>query len=402
MSKYKNIREQFFFGSLILVVITLSLSKYSLNSQSIIACAFCWLFYSPFREKYNNLKKNFLPFLLFSSLVWISLIGFLYTENLKEGIRNFEMQLPFLVFPLIFFSVEITEKTKLTLLKYFSYGVVVSACFALLKAGYFKLNNFGDYFYYDKLGQLLDIHTTYFAMYVLIALLYFANFISRKTIKKRVIYGLCIVLLLWFLYLLSVRVSIVALIVSGLILIYGNRKSITPKTIFLLFGGVLLIVLFYFTPNFQKRFNAKTPEGIAISDVDTRTVHWKSAIEVIGNNNLFFGAGTGDGHSKLYDQYLKNGFETGYIYQYNAHNQFLETALFYGLLGLLLLLAMLFFVLKKCYAEKNFLGIAIIAVQMVVMITESTLESQSGIVPFAFTAAILSVVSISGKAKRIS
>ncbi len=399
MSKFKNIREQFFFGSLILVVISLSLPKYSLNSQSIIACVICWLFYNPFREKYNNLKRNFLPFLLLSSLFWISLIGFLYTENLKEGIRNFEMQLPFLVFPLIFFSVEITEKTKLILLKYFSYGVVVSAVFALLKAGYFKLNNFGDYFYYDKLGQLLDIHTTYFAMYVLIALLYFANFISRNTFKKRLLYGLCIVFLLLFLYLLSVRVSILALIVSGLILIYGNRKAITPKTIFLLIGGVLLIVLFYFTPNFQKRFNAKTPEGIAISDVDTRTVHWQSALEVIEKNNLFFGAGTGDGHAILYDQYLENGFETGYIYQYNAHNQFLETTLYYGLFGLVFLITIIFIVVKKCYLFKNYLGVAIIITQIVFMITESTLESQSGIVLFAFFTAMLASHSLSNKVR---
>lgn len=391
MSNLKNIREQFFFGSLILVVITLSLPKYSLNSQSIIVCFICWFFYNSFREKIQLLKQNFLPFLLVSSLFWIALIGLLYTENTVDGLKNFQKQLPFLAFPLIFFSVEIAEKTKRLLLKYFSYGVIVSAVFALLKASYFILNNFGDYFYYDKLGQLLDIHTTYFAMYVLFAVLYFANNMFQKGLKLKLVYGLAIIFLLWFLYLLSVRVSIVALLMSGLILIFGNRKSIKPKTIFLLLGGVLLLVLFYFTPNFQKRFNAKTPEGIAISDFDTRTVHWQSALEVIGQNNLFFGAGTGDGHSKLYNQYLKNGFETGYIYQYNAHNQFLETTLYYGLLGLLLLLAIIFYVIKKCFTQKNFIGIAIITVQIVVMITESTLESQSGIVPFAFTIAILSM-----------
>ena len=391
MSKSNNIREQFLFGSLILVVITLSLSKYSLNTQSIIAASICWIFYSPPSEKIALLKRNILPFLLFSSLFWISLVGLLYTENMKDGLRSFEMQLPFLIFPLIFFSIEITQKTTKTLLKYFSYGVVVSASFALLKAGYFKINNFGDYFYYDKLGMLLDIHTTYFAMYVVIALLYFANCISQKRRLQNLKYGLLIFFLLSFLYLLSVRISIVALLVGGIIMIYGNRKVLKPKTIVLLLGGVVLILGIYFTPNFQKRFNAKTPEGVAISDVDTRTVHWQSALEVIGQNNLLFGAGTGDGHSQLYDQYLKNGFETGYIHQYNAHNQFLEITLFYGLLGLGLLLAILFFVLKKNYLKKNYLALAIIAVQAVVMITESTLESQSGIVPFAFSIAILSI-----------
>ncbi|MDN3723103.1 O-antigen ligase family protein [Aequorivita sp. SDUM287046] len=289
----------------------------------------------------------------------------------------------------------------MTLLKYFSYGIVVSAIFALLKAGYFKMNNFGDYFYYDKLGQLLEIHTTYFAMYVIIALLYFVSFISRNTFKKRLIYGLCIVLLLFFLYLLSVRISILSLMVSGLILIYGNRKAINPKTVFLLVVGALLTMLFYFTPNFQKRFNAKTPEGIAISDVDARTRHWISALEVIGQHNLFFGAGTGDGHALLYDQYLENGFETGYIYQYNAHNQFLETTLYYGLLGLVFLITIILSILKKCYCLKNYLGGAIILTQVVFMITESTLESHSGIVLFAFFTAMLASRTISGNEKLI-
>ncbi len=389
MSKLKHIRERFFFGSLLFVVISLSMPKYSLNSQSIIACVICWLFYGSFKEKYRSLKKNLGLFLLLSSLFWISAIGFIYTENLKEGFRNFEMQLPFLIFPMIFFSVEIHQKSKLIFLKYFSYSVIVSAVFALLKAGYFKLNNFGYYFYYEKLGQLLEIHTTYFAMYVLLALLYFIHFISQQPLKKKLVYGFCIVFLLWFLYLLSVRVSIMALIVSGLILIYGYRRSFSSKTLFVLIGGVLLLLLFYFTPNFQKRFNAKTPEGIAISDVDTRTVHWKSAVQEIEKNNLFFGAGTGDGHATLYDQYLKNGFETGYIYQYNAHNQFLETTLYYGLFGLACLLLILFLVLKKCLLARDYLCTAIIITQTVFMITESTLESQSGIVLFAFFTAML-------------
>lgn len=401
MSKFKNIREQLFFGSLILVLISVSLPKNSLNSQSIIVCVICWLFYNSFREKLEVLKTNFFPFILVSSLFWIALIGLFYTEDMIDGVKNFQKQLPFLVFPLIFFSVEITNKAKLILLKYFSYGVVISSVFAILKASYFKINNFGNYFYYDKLGELLDIHTTYFAIYVLIALLYFANSIAVNISKRRIISVVLIIFLLWFLYLLSVRVSIVALLVSGLILIYGKRKSIKSKTAYALLGGLLLITLFYFTPNFQKRFNATTPEGVAISDVDTRSLHWKSALEVIGQNNILFGAGTGDGHSKLYDQYLKNGFETGYIYQYNAHNQFLETMLYYGLLGVFLLLSIIFFVIKRCYAERNFLGISIIAVQVIVMLTESTLERQHGIVLFAFSVAILSIPWLSEKRNTV-
>lgn len=399
MSSFKNIKEQLFFGSLVLVLITLSLPKYSLNSQSIIVCALCWFFYNSFQQKYKYLKKNFIYFLLFSSLFWIALFGMLYSQNIAEGIKNLQKQLPFLIFPLIFFSIDITPQIKQVLIKYFSYGVIVSAMFAITKAGYFKINNFGDYFYYDKFGLLLDIHTTYYAMYVIIAIAYFTEIVLKSSWSRKRIETTLILFLLIVLYILSVRMAVIALAVSTIILFLSKRALLKPKNIVFLFFSILIILFSYFSPNFQKRFNAETPEGIAISDIDTRTNQWQSVLQVIENNNLVIGAGTGDGHETLYDQYLKNGFETGYIYQYNAHNQFLETTLYYGLLGLFLLVTIMFIAIKECYLNRNYLGISIITIQIIFMITESTLESQSGIVLFAFFTTMLASRYLSDKAR---
>ena len=61
----------------------------------------------------------------------------------------------------------------------------------------------------------------------------------------------------------------------------------------------------------------------------SRVVHWKAVLKRIGNENLMFGSGTGDGHTGLYEEYLNLNFETGFLNKYNAHNQYLETTLFF-------------------------------------------------------------------------
>lgn len=392
MSKLKNIREQFLYGSLVLVLITLPLPSYSINSQSIIFCVLCWLFFNSFPEKVRNIKSNLFSFFLLSSLFWLSLLGLLYTQDFTVGFKNVQKMLPFLVFPLVFSSISITKETKLKLLEYFSYGVIIASLFALTKAFYFKFSNLGDFFYYEQFALLLDRHTTYFALFTVIAIGYFLNYFLQRTWQQSIKQILAIFFLLGILYLLSVRISIVGLVFCGFIVLIGNSRGMNNLQKTAMSIAFLVVILGYFTPNFQNRFNSKTPEGITISDLDTRTIHWKSVLEIIAENNLIFGAGTGDGHLRLYEKYLKNGFETGYLYHYNAHNQFLETTLYQGFIGLGLLMTLFFVLLWKSYLDKNYLEMAIISVFAVFMLTESILVRQSGIVIFAF---VISMIAFS-------
>jgi O-antigen ligase len=380
----KNIKEKLLFSSLVLVLITLPLPSYSINSQSIIFCILCWMFYNPFSIKIKNIRSNLKIFLLLSSFFWLSIIGLLYTHDFTEGFKNIQKTLPFLVFPLVFSSISVSNEWRFKLLEYYSYGVVIAALFGIIKAFYFKSMNLGNFFYYQQLALLLNKHTTYFALFTVIAIGFFLNYIFQKGWRKSSLYILAILFLVETLYLLSVRVSIIGLILLGVILVIATNKS--RNKLGNLGVGVVFIVIFlgYFTTNFQKRFNAKTPEGVSISDLDSRTLHWKSVLEIVAENNLIFGAGTGDGHDRLFDKYLENGYEAGFIHHYNAHNQFLETTLYYGLIGLGLLFFLFFILIKKTYTEKNYLQMAIVIVLGVFMLTESILVRHSGIVVFSF------------------
>src|SRR5690606_6718091 len=215
----------------------------------------------------------------------------------------------FLIFPLIFSTIRIQKQTIGFLLKYFSFSVILASGFVLAKATYLKINHLGDYFHFIKLEMLQDKHNTYFALFCVVAIAYFLFNLRKKTLW----YAGCILYLLGYMYLLSVRISIVALIVVVFIYLISQRKKIPSKYFYLLFIGCALIpVAFYLSPSFQEKFNPHTPEGEPISDVGSRKIHWEAALDQIGKNNILFGGGTGDGHDGLYENYKKFGFETGF------------------------------------------------------------------------------------------
>lgn len=379
MIAIKKIKAPLFFWTLTLVVLTIPFPKNDINSKAIIVCIIAWLFYNSFSEKWRNLKKRIPLFIILSSLFWIALIGLAYTQNMSEGLKNLQKSLPFLVFPLILLSIDINKKTTRFLLKYFSYSVVIASVFALSKGLFLKANNLGSYFHFSRLEFIFDKHNTYFALFSLIAIAYFLFNLSRKNWH----YLVCILYLFALLYLLSVRISIVGLVVIISVFLISKRKSIPTKYYYVLLLSTLLPLLFYFTPSFQDKFNPHTPEGEAISDIGSRNIHWQAVINTIGQDNLLLGAGTGDGHNTLFDTYRVFNFETGYVYKYNAHNQYLEIMLFYGLIGLFLMALLFLNLIKINIKERDFIALAIIFLFLTFMITESILLRHDGIVVFA-------------------
>lgn len=384
---YQKLKEPLFFLSLVVVLITLVFPKHDINSKAIIFSAFCWILYNPFSEKWELFKKNLFPFFLVSSVFWLSLIGLSYTENTHFGEKSLMRNLPFLIFPLIFSTIKFNTQILQFLFKYFSISVVLSATFVLVKAAYLRLNNLGDYLHFLKLESLQDKHNTYFALFIVMAITYFLFHLKKKTWWHL---G-CIVFLLGYIYLLSVRISVVALF-WVLIIYFISQRNLIPKKIFYIgiLGCLAIPAVFYLSPSFQEKFNPISPEGQEISDVGSRKIHWQATLDQIGQHNLLIGQGTGDGHIGLYETYQKFGFETGYFEQYNAHNQYLEIILYFGILGLIAILALLAYSFGFNWKSKKFFEITLIGVFAIFMITESILQRHDGIVLFAFLMALIS------------
>ena len=97
-----------------------------------------------------------------------------------------------------------------------------------------------------------------------------------------------------------------------------------------------------------------------------------------------FGVGTGNVDDFLKKRLLQLGQKNMLEEEYNPHNQFLQSTLEIGIIGLLVLVLLLFFVLKFAFIDSNWL-LGILCLNLIFnALFESMLQRQSGIVFFTF------------------
>lgn len=383
--KNEIIRDGIFYWLLAFCLISLPFPDYSFNSQAIIALSVYWLFYNSFTEKKELLLQNKLPLLLFSSLFWVPILGAIYTTNLEAAVEELQLKLPFLVFPVILLTVRLKD-CRPFILNNFVLGLLAASFLALAKVGYFRINNLGNYFYYSKFSEFLDKHTTYFSLFIVICLLWLLwQFMHRKANKFLLIIGALV--LLYIFYLLSVRISIIALTVGALIIILSAIAAVWKRVLLIITIPVLLGSV-YFTPYFQKRFEPSTTETTQISDMEFRELHWKSVLETIAQNNLLIGYGTRSHRDYLYNKYKEYGLTSAYKEGYNAHNQYLEVFLEFGLLGLVIFLGLILYLMWVFKKNRDYFALSILFVFLVYMLTESIFQRHSGVVIFSFLIAL--------------
>jgi len=123
----------------------------------------------------------------------------------------------------------------------------------------------------------------------------------------------------------------------------------------------------------------------------SRILVWSSSLEVI-NNNLFFGTGPFSSQDVLNATYQKFGYLNPYKNNYNAHNQFLQTTLAFGLTGLALFLYMLLRPLYFKLSNKK-IYLAFLVIFVFNALFETLFGRYEGIVIFAFFYSYLVIYS---------
>ena len=323
-------KDKIFYALLGVSAATIPMPGIALSSILVILLVFWWLFFTnSIQEKINELKKSSKEVILLNIPFALTLLGLIYTDDLSGALSKTQLLLPFLVFPLIFFSFRLSKSTIRFVFYCFSLGTLLSALIGVLRASYFRWNNLGDYFYYHNFSVLVDKHTTYFSLFVVLSFL----FIFREVLKSRIKYFYGSLILIFFilvLYITSVRISIIALMLGMIFIVFKEVQS-KFKWLILLFPFILLS--FYFSPNFQKRFDLSDTEKGELHDFQFRKEHWQSVMETIHNNSILFGNGSGSSRDFLYETYRKYHLTSAYELEYNAHNQFLEFILDFGLIG---------------------------------------------------------------------
>ena len=188
------------------------------------------------------------------------------------------------------------------------------------------------------------------------------------------------------LYFLSVRISIIAIGLVIIVTSLSSLRGILKYAIILLIPLVLLAI--FNSPNFKKRFEPSQTEVGSIEDIDFRKLHWQSVLETISEKPIF-GVGTEGNRETLFSKYKEKKLTAAYEENYNAHNQFLEVALDFGVIGLIIFLGFIGYLFYLALVHKDFMLIQFLLIFIIYFLTESLLVRHSGIIMFSLLISLL-------------
>lgn len=336
----------------------------------------------------NFSKKKFILFLpLILYFVWTT-ISLTYSKNQEIGLNKVLYFSPLLIFPFIFSTFEIKKQFGNLLIHF-----LILSCFASIVYTEFTIVSrilhqneslfliFRKDFSYIELSKILNIHPPYYSLIVSFCIIYIIN-CYRNLYFGRIISVTLTLIMFVFVVHLSSRMAILSLIFVGLVSLYNVHltKFRLSKRIFILFIiGFCISLTFYNIRATKNRFleviGMQYASGLYIKSGPSKIKQWQSGIEA--NNNFLFGNGIGDSKNSIIESNIKNNLIPFAERKYNAHNQFIETYVGLGFIGLCLLLYMIYFAYTS--SNNKTLMFSFITYILLAFQTESYFERQRGL-----------------------
>lgn len=395
--------------SLGLVFISLGL-KESFNSMAnmlFVISSLIWGDYKFLRKL--MVKKN--PIWLFTSLFLIYLVGSIYSADSDEALRRLAIKFMLFLWPwCMVLAWPVVQKTIVIRLLVLAPSFIALATLIRATARYFGQGDFTgnwEVFRYYRLSAYA-MHPNYFMLFLggaLILLWWYRR-------QQKSIFNPSIDTLMWWgllLYcgvFLQARTGFIILIaLLTLATLFFEKKFVLKDYARRLYypvvaGSLLLLLPSHFTQRYQ--INTST-EFVEEENRDTsfsgRLVIWKHCWHCIMEKPLV-GHGTGDGVQRVHKRYEEAAFEAGIRDKYNCHNQYWETWVAVGIVGLLILIGFPLFVLKK-YTDSN---IALVVFSLFFysgMFFESILERHKGVMILVIFATILILLTPNKKAHEL-
>jgi len=226
------------------------------------------------------------------------------------------------------------------------------------------------------------------------------SFLRERGVQKRIIYLLCIFILLAGLVQLASKSVLISAIFIAIafpfLLLKGIRRVnlISGLAVMAIFITFLIINI----NSFRDRYVAQFKEDLvqtAINNeiIEPRIVRWRLALQLIEQSPLY-GHGSGSEKRLLNDAYFKHKLYISYLHELNAHNQYLSIALKTGAWGLFIFLITLFITFLAAFYNRDILFASFWAIICIVSFSENILDVNKGIFFYAF---FLTLFMYSGK-----
>jgi len=356
-----------------------------------------WVVEGEWKNKWNCLKESHtLVITICLALFWlINIMGLFYSNDLVKGLMRTSDKLPFLVYPLVFFTLDkdyFTKEKFHTLFKGFLCATVIMllANWGHAFTQYFVTGE-AKYFYYVNFSKYSG-HPSYCALITCIAFIiafYFFNTSKSQTTNRISRTFLCFLLFFFAIsiYFLQSRTGILAFII---ILIFSLFYYVNThkKSYWYGVGGTLFVLLLavaiakLFPGRIGSYADKMNTEQLQAENVlELRSEIWNTTYRLAMENKIL-GIGTGyHNENYLTDSELEI-FDKNHLF-INAHNQFLQTFLDHGILGLFFLVFLLAYSFYFAIKTKNYLLLMLMIGILINIFFESMLERGRGIFTFS-------------------
>jgi O-antigen ligase len=368
-----------------------------------------WLVSGDFIRNFPRLKseRERRNMLAFSGLYLLYVAGLLWTTDFDYAWFDLEVKLSMLIFPLVFATADFgflyPGSFRLILRSYVA-GCVAGSLILFSHSVMLWKEGVENAFFYLQLGW--HFHASYYAMYLNLAIAVIltgavsGNSASSKDFRpgndgSRFPGPGWVLVSCWFfvfIFLLSSKMGLISLVLNGLFtatywIIIRKRymSGIILLTAFSLSFWACTRVFSLATSRFDQSaetIKGNAPRNQARSTADRIDI-WKASIDIIRSSPLT-GVGTGDVKDKLMEKYRERNISHALEFKLNAHNQYLQTFMTLGVPGISLLLLMLILPALTSFRKKCFLYLFFILLFAVNILVESMLETQAGVVWYAF------------------
>ncbi len=336
----------------------------------------------------------------------LHLTGILYSSNTTFAWSDIGMKASFVLFPIIFLFYPKSIDWE-NFGKSFIAGAVFSIILCLTNAAItYWQDGFVANFFDSHLSFLM--HRSYWATYLVMAYS-LTWFLYNKKLLSTIISVILLLLFSLLTFMSGSKMGILVLIFTTLawvIYVVIKKKAFIMGTIslvlFLIIGGGT----YTYSPQLQTRIQAgvqSLTSSSSISPTSTesnaaRIFVWSSALDEIKEHPIW-GVGTGDIKDELYRRNLANGYTGVAEMHLNAHNQFLNSYLAIGILGLMSLVLSFLIPFRRIKGEHQFVVRSLVVILFLSLLTESFFETQAGIVPGAFILCLIANYSTTSAVK---
>lgn len=376
----------------LLAVFAFSLPFRQLQVVLIALLVISWLIEGNLKEKWQSFTRSKAA-ILFVVFYLLHLIWFFNTTNLEYAIKDIQTKASLLIFPILFaHAIQRESLFFKKISKAFIIGNIFASFCCIIYATYNCIN--GDDCNFTYTAFSIFMHPTYFSILISIAFIltiFQFNYLSSQFSKYVIIATLLLFIVMIFLLLSKMGIITFVVLSLWMLLIYAvQTKKVKIALIFFFTLVIISLASILLIPQINDRFKAivrlENRQNIDITTTESTAVRkliWENAIEII-KENIYLGSGTGDVKDELLESYKNRGMTGAYENKLNAHNQYFQSFITFGIIGIVYFLVLFLYLIQQSLRHKNFIYLSFFIVIALNFIAESALETEAGAISIAF------------------